>query len=65
MEWAYHSSHVCPCLVADAKVNVGDQADGEDGDEKGIGSQARVVAINGGFDGAFRRDGRAVHGVHG
>ena len=51
-----HGDEECPHAVAEAQKGLHDQADGEEGEEEGIGAQVRVVTIDGLVDGAGRID---------
>ena len=47
---------VCPCSGFEAEAAVADGEEGEEGKEEGIGAEIGVVAVDGGFDGAFGGD---------
>lgn len=45
-----HCYHVGPCSPGDTGDNLPDEADGEYGEEEGVGAQGGVIAVDCGFD---------------
>ena len=45
-----HGDHEGPCPPCDAGDDLPDEADGEEGEEEGVGTQRRGVSVDCGFD---------------
>lgn len=52
--------HICPCLVPYAEAELDAEAEGEQGQEEGIGTEAGVITVDGEFDRTVDTDGGAI-----